>query len=216
MRWKDGGIVIGSKNFGENKQIVSILTKDHGLYSGMLHGSARKIGHFFCGTFVFAAWSARLEEQLGVWTIDGLDNTHIVRALDHRLSLQTVTTSCFLVKELLPERNQCESVFVCLSRLVIYASNATAMNRNEAVKRLIIGYARLENSILYELGYPNPAVTKFLLECDAHSNPNVIKSTLLLLNKTNSLFERHWPNKFSLQNARKSFIETIGKEAAKI
>lgn len=72
MRWNDQAIILDVKPHGDRSGIVSLLTSAHGRHMGLIHNIKSKKNRSFIapGSFVEATWSARLEQQLGTFTLE--------------------------------------------------------------------------------------------------------------------------------------------------
>lgn len=103
--WSDQGIVLGARAHGEGGSVVTVLTEEHGLYSGYLPGGMSKSrqGLREIGNLVKVEWQARLQEYLGRFTLD-LEAAHSAPLLSDRKRLQAMKSACALCKTSLPER----------------------------------------------------------------------------------------------------------------
>lgn len=74
MHWIDEGLVVGVRGHGETSVIAEVLTDAHGRHLGIVRGgrSRRMRPVLQLGNRVRAAWSARLEEHLGNYTLEPL------------------------------------------------------------------------------------------------------------------------------------------------
>ena len=72
MQWTDDALVLGCRPFGEAAVIVEVMTRDHGRHLGIVHGgrSRRLRPVLQAGNSVVATWRARLDEQLGSFTLE--------------------------------------------------------------------------------------------------------------------------------------------------
>ena len=75
MQWTDEGIVLGIKRHGEANAILELMTCEHGRHLGLVRGGAgsRLRPVLQPGNCVSATWRARLDEHLGLYTVEGLD-----------------------------------------------------------------------------------------------------------------------------------------------
>lgn len=62
-KWENEGIILSIKKHSEHGLLVSLFTKEFGLWKGWMRQNKKHI--FQPGQIVYAEWSARLEEQLG-------------------------------------------------------------------------------------------------------------------------------------------------------
>lgn len=88
---------------GETSAIVELFTRDHGRQSGLLRGgiSRKKTPWLQPGTEVDASWQARVEGQLGTWTLEPLRTRN--QALEHRLTLDGLACVTAMLLHVLAE-----------------------------------------------------------------------------------------------------------------
>jgi DNA repair protein RecO (recombination protein O) len=74
MEWRDEGVVIGVRGHGETSAIAEILTAEHGRYLGMVRGGRSRHMRPVLqpGNLVMVTWRARLEEHMGMFTLEPL------------------------------------------------------------------------------------------------------------------------------------------------
>jgi DNA repair protein RecO (recombination protein O) len=66
MNFSDQGIIISKKLLKERSYIITVFTKKHGIYSGVIKQYSKKLGDSICpGNLVDFFWSARLHEHIG-------------------------------------------------------------------------------------------------------------------------------------------------------
>ena len=72
MEWHDEGLVIGARRLGETSLILDVMTRRHGRAAGVVRGgrSRRMQPLLQTGNSVAVTWRARLEEQLGAFTVE--------------------------------------------------------------------------------------------------------------------------------------------------
>jgi DNA repair protein RecO (recombination protein O) len=72
MHWSEEGIVLAVRRHGETSAIAEILTRGHGRSLGLIKGGrSRALRPILqAGNSVIATWRARLEDQLGVFTVE--------------------------------------------------------------------------------------------------------------------------------------------------
>ncbi|MES5487090.1 DNA repair protein RecO [Bradyrhizobium sp. INPA03-11B] len=114
MEWTDEGIVLGVRRHGESSAIVELLTREHGRHLGLVRGgaSSRMRPLLQPGNSVTAVWRARLDEHLGMYTLEGtrlraatlLASSHAVYGITHLAALA----------RLLPERDPHEDIYEML------------------------------------------------------------------------------------------------------
>lgn len=144
MEWTDEGIILGVRRHGESSAIVELLTRDHGRHLGLVRGGAgsRHRPMLQPGNTVSAAWRARLDEQLGYYTLEAtrmraatmLASSHAVYGVTHLASLA----------RLLPERDPHQEIY---ERLTL------TLDDFDDVDIAAIHVVRFELAILSELGF---------------------------------------------------------------
>jgi DNA repair protein RecO (recombination protein O) len=111
MQWTDQGIVLGVRRHGETSAILELLTRAHGRHLGLVRGgfSSRLRPVLQPGNTLAATWRARLDEHLGLYTVEGL-NLRAGSFLIYAHAVYAVTHLAALLR-LLPERDPHESLF---------------------------------------------------------------------------------------------------------
>jgi DNA repair protein RecO (recombination protein O) len=106
MHWTEEGIVLTVRRHGETSAIVELLTRGHGRSLGLVKGgrSRRLRPVLQPGNSVLATWRARLEEQLGVFTVE-LSSPRAARLMDDPFKLAGLSTVMGLALPL-PERER--------------------------------------------------------------------------------------------------------------
>ena len=201
VQWTDQGLILGYHNFGENKRIINVFTLRHGKYRGMLRISSKF--YFFPGTAVEVSWKARLEEHLGNWTFEEIDNLHIVPLLDNPGALMALNFLCLIGRMLLPERVACPMIYYFFIELISELKNGSFLK----------AYVIFESKLLCELGYSYQEILSF-------SNQESIlamKENILLeeLKKRQWTFLNHWPHLTQLLSQRKNLIHFFEKRITK-
>lgn len=72
MEWRDSGVILGARTFGETGRIVEVMTQAHGRSAGLVRGgrSARMRVVLQPGNVVAVTWRARLDEHLGTLAVE--------------------------------------------------------------------------------------------------------------------------------------------------
>lgn len=111
MRWADDGIFLAGRPFGETSVIADIFTRVHGRTHGLVKGGrSRRIRPLLqTGNVLKVEWRARLEEQLGVYTVE-LAAPTAAKVLDDRIALAGVNSLAALL-QVLPERDPHAKLF---------------------------------------------------------------------------------------------------------
>lgn len=142
MEWQDEGIILHTQNLGERKQVMSLFTPSHGRCAGVFYGTKQSKGWAQCGSKVKARWGARLENHMGIWTLEplGSNMAHLLDSPGPLSALLSATTLCQLA---LPERHAYPHLykqFQVLLQALCTADWARA-------------YVFFEMTLLSELGY---------------------------------------------------------------
>ncbi len=104
MEWQGDGFILNTRKHGENSVIIDVLTRDRGRHMGLIRGGRSRTMRpvLQAGNLVKVVWRARLEDHLGVFSVDP-HRMIVAGIIDdiHRLAaLTTITT----LASLLPER----------------------------------------------------------------------------------------------------------------
>ncbi len=104
MEWRDRGVVLGGRAYGETSVIVELLTAGHGRHLGLVQGgrSRRLRPVLQPGNAVAATWRARIDTQMGAYLVEGL-KLRAGRVMESAAALHAVNHLCGLAR-LLPER----------------------------------------------------------------------------------------------------------------
>ncbi|PNG27856.1 DNA repair protein RecO [Methylocella silvestris] len=72
MEWRDDGLIIGVRQYGEASVILEAMTRGHGRHLGLVRGgrSQRMRAVLQPGNSAELVWRARLDEQLGTWAVE--------------------------------------------------------------------------------------------------------------------------------------------------
>lgn len=120
MQWEDDAIIVERRAYGEQSLILTVLSAENGLYSGLVKGARgrRKVGNCYeSGNLVSAKWQARLAEHLGHFTCDLHKNYFALFYHDFK-KLNAVSSACSLVKSAFPEREPHPESFQALKQLL--------------------------------------------------------------------------------------------------
>ena len=106
IEWRDRGLVLAARPHGETAVILELLTASKGRHLGLVHGgrSRRRTPVLQPGNAVDATWRARVESQLGTYTVEPL-RTRAGDVLADPLRLAALAALCALAAFVLPERD---------------------------------------------------------------------------------------------------------------
>jgi DNA repair protein RecO (recombination protein O) len=144
MEWRDEGVILSVRRHGETSAIAETLTAEHGRVLGLVRGGRSKQQRpvLQAGNMVQAVWRARLEDQLGTFTLEPL-NLRAGAIMEEPFRLAGLATLTGLA-QLLPEREPHPRVYEAL-RVVLDAIE------NDAVWPALL--VRWELGLLDELGF---------------------------------------------------------------
>ena len=147
MEWNDDAIVLGLRPFGENGAILEALTRKHGRHLGLVRGasSKRTKGALEQGNAVALHWRARLDQQLGSYTVE-LAAARAAQFFDDGMKLSGLGAACGIVAATLPEREAHARVFEALDALLNVMAAKPSPDWLE-------DYVRFEIVLLEDLGF---------------------------------------------------------------
>jgi DNA repair protein RecO (recombination protein O) len=103
MEWRDKGILLATKPFGETSLIIDVFTPDHGKSSGVVRGGqSKKLKPTLqIGAQLDLTWKARLEEHLGSFQVE-LIRSRTANVMNDRLLLAGMLSSATLINRFFP------------------------------------------------------------------------------------------------------------------
>ncbi|MEI8321396.1 MAG: DNA repair protein RecO [Alphaproteobacteria bacterium] len=142
--WVTQGVIVGAKNHGEKNALVFIFTADHGLRAGIFRNAqaSKNRSILQMGNRVDAAWKARLQEHLGEWKLEVLQQVFSF-ILDDRLKLIMLEEICNLIHKILPEGHPYPNLYV---QFVTFLERLKTPQFLEA-------YVKFEIEFLKEMGF---------------------------------------------------------------
>ena len=144
MQWSDEALVLGARRHAEAAVILELMTRAHGRHLGLVHGgrSKRLAPVLQPGNSVEAVWRARLDEHLGIFTIEG-QTMRSSRLIASPLALYGIAAMASLLR-LVPERDPHPGLYAAAVALADHlddAGTAPAL------------FVRFELALLAELGF---------------------------------------------------------------
>ncbi|MDH3242158.1 MAG: DNA repair protein RecO [Alphaproteobacteria bacterium] len=164
MEWRDQGLVLSARKYGETAVIASLLSPERGRHLGLIRGgqSRRRQGALQPGNLVDAVWRARLEAHLGTYTLEPVHD-FAARVLEDPLRLKGLAAAMALLDASLAEREAHAAVFHdtlaflrALEAVEMPPSGRGAVSDTVAVTRApdwAVAYVRWELSLLDCLGF---------------------------------------------------------------
>jgi DNA repair protein RecO (recombination protein O) len=123
MNLTDEGIAIGVKKFSDSTNLMKILTKDNGIYSGLIpiKKNQGNSGVNIPGNTLSVNWRARLSEHLGFF------NTELIKSrssnyLNSSINLEVLNSICSLM-DIFPEREECIDLYNIIEELLDNLNN---------------------------------------------------------------------------------------------
>ena len=103
MEWRDRGILLATKEFGETSLIIDVFTPNHGKSSGVVRGGqSKKLKPILqIGAQLDLTWKARLEEHLGSFQVE-LIRSRTAYVINNRLLLAGMLSSASLINKFFP------------------------------------------------------------------------------------------------------------------
>ena len=144
MDWTDRGLVIGVRKHGETSVILETMTQAHGRHLGVVRsGRSRAMQPTLqLGNTVSLAWRARLEEHLGMFTVEP-DDLRAGRLMASPMALQGLHWLAMLLR-LLPERDPNPGLYDMAEAVAAHLDDPAV------APELIV---RFEIAILADLGF---------------------------------------------------------------
>ena len=144
MIWKDEGLVLSTRRYGENSLIVNLLTNKHGRHSGMVRAgsSTRNRGLYQPGNHLRVEWKGRLIEHLGTF-IGELVKSNAAVLFNDPLPLIALSSATAILDVVLPERAPVPEQFAELTQLIEFLGKTGWEIR----------YLRWEMKLLQHLGF---------------------------------------------------------------
>jgi DNA repair protein RecO (recombination protein O) len=151
MEWRDQGLVLSTRKYGESAVIASLLSPEQGRHLGLIRGgqSRRRQGVLQPGNLVDAVWRARLEAHLGTYTLEPVHD-FAARVLDDPLRLKGLASAMALLDASLAEREAHSAIFHDTIALLRALEDACGPSE---VPDWAVAYVRWELSLLECLGF---------------------------------------------------------------
>ena len=144
MEWRDEGLIIGLRKYGETSVIVELITRHHGRHLGIVKGgrSRRLQPVLQPGNSVAVVWRARLEEHLGLYALEPV-RQRAGAIMESAMALAGVNLIGAWLR-FLPERDPHEALWEMVETLA---------ERLDDVSLAPALMARFELAVLSELGF---------------------------------------------------------------
>ena len=145
MKWEDQGVLLSARNYGENNAIIECLTSNHGRHAGLVRSaySGKHNNLLEPGMQLNLVWTARLNEHLGVFSIDKV-KSRTATLIQSRQKLLGFNSLISLLIISLPEREPFEK---------LYKTTIDLVDRMEIDNSWMLNYVKWELLLLAELGF---------------------------------------------------------------
>lgn len=152
MEWRDEAIVLAVHRHGEHDARLETLTAEHGRAFGLLKGglSRRLRSVIQPGNRLMATWRARVESQLGNFTVEALGGHSLALARDPG-RLLALTAATALISAVLPEREPHRAVYEGLGALIALVDQSSDDKEDRLL--WLTGFIRFEIGLLRDLGF---------------------------------------------------------------
>lgn len=144
MDWRDEGALLSVRGHGESAAIVEVFTAAHGRHAGVVRGGAsRRVAPILQpGAQLDVTWRARLDEHIGVFTVEPIRSRAGLMA--DRLALAGLNAVCALLRFSLPEREP---------HPALYGASVGLLDALGGQEDWPLSYVRWELKLLEDLGY---------------------------------------------------------------
>ncbi|AUH32757.1 DNA repair protein RecO [Paracoccus tegillarcae] len=144
MEWQADGTVIARRAHGENAVIIEVMTTEYGRHAGLVPGGAsrKRAAMLQPGTRLSLRWRARLDDQLGTFTVE--PDQARPGLLADPLALAGLNAVCALLAYALPERDPHPRLAVSTEALLDRMDTETGWAED---------YLRWEMQLLDEMGF---------------------------------------------------------------
>ena len=124
MYLKDQGLIIFIKIIKEKNLYIRILSKDHGLKSGIVYGgNSKKLKNIYLvGSYINFNYSKKNENNIGSINAE-LINPLISNIYNDRYKLYAILTCCSLINSVINENQKFNNIFSQTSDFVISLNN---------------------------------------------------------------------------------------------
>ncbi|MGV2433121.1 MAG UNVERIFIED_CONTAM: DNA repair protein RecO [Rickettsiaceae bacterium] len=144
MQISDSGIIVGKRLLEENSGIITIFSKNHGLYSGVVKKLSTKNGDIYqIGNLVDFTWNARLPTHIGTMRCE-LIRAYAARVIYDKQKLYLLSSILSVIAASLKVGEEYTSLFYLLQN---YIEELSGKNIS------FLKYISMELSILSEVGY---------------------------------------------------------------
>ncbi|MCI5049976.1 MAG: DNA repair protein RecO [Rickettsiales bacterium] len=145
MQWNDTALILSISKFSEHDAVVRVLSREHGLYSGIAKrglGKSKR-GIYQPGNLVHAEWKARLEQHMGSFDCE-LAKPFAALLMKHPHKLAGLNAACSMIPLAMEERDP---------HAQLYDAFMHVISQMIGGDEWISDYIRFEMTLLREAGY---------------------------------------------------------------
>lgn len=151
MEWHAEAIVLSVRPHGETSAIVSVMTRDHGRYAGLVRGARSRTlrAALQPGNRVKGHWRARLSEHLGTLTVEPT-RARVALVIGDPLRLAATNAALALVETAIAERDPHTALYDGLSAILeIIAEDENTQTPLD----WLTAYVAFERGLLHDMGF---------------------------------------------------------------
>ncbi|MGY8986002.1 MAG: DNA repair protein RecO [Sphingomonadales bacterium] len=149
MEWSDDALILGVQKYGETDAIIDVLTKIYGRQRGFVKGGLgrRLRGVLQPGNGIVASWRARLEANLGSFTVELVD-ARAADLFENIVRLSGMSSTSNLLINVLPERESCTHIYYAHLAILNLLCDHKA-----SLEDCGVGLTLFESGLLTQLGF---------------------------------------------------------------
>lgn len=125
--WNDEAIILNVKEFGETSLLLTLFSKEHGKWSGLLKNSNNQSQKAVLqpGNIIKAEWYARIDEQLGTFKVIEIINSFLAKLINNPKNLKLTANALLITNKYLIEREPAGNIY---SELYYFINNISPQN----------------------------------------------------------------------------------------
>lgn len=148
LTWEDQGILLRTSPMGESQMILDVFTRHHGRWRGCYPRGGRRhiVSGLQPGNLLHVTWQARLEDQLGRWKADLIQDV-VGHVMLHRETLLMLHLVTLFLSHTLSERHAYAHLYDTTVDFL------TALRTDQELKSIHAQYIFWEIQVLSALGF---------------------------------------------------------------
>ncbi|MGL6187652.1 MAG: DNA repair protein RecO [Holosporales bacterium] len=104
IEWRDEGVLLGAKSYGEKNLLLHVLTDTRGYQKGMTY-KGRTSPSIQMGSHLSLTWKGRLDTHLGRFDLEFLPSPYVFFSFEKPAALRQLQQVCALLMRVLPENH---------------------------------------------------------------------------------------------------------------